>query len=290
MTPLLWFVLVLILLVAAAGVGLSFHFTRRGRLGETHSPAEFGLTFEEVEFKAADGLRLRGVWIPVPGSDKAVIILHGHGSSYDADVYRATALVQAGYSVLLFDFRAHGRSDGRRMTFGYEERQDVYGAIAFLRGRGMEHIGLLGFSYGGIVSMLAAPHCPEVEAIITDGGPGRWMTGVDAWGKEKGLPSWLVKPLGGLFFAVTSLRVGANLFRYDPILWVGRISPRPILFIHGELDPFCADFDDLYAAARQPKEVWRLPDAGHTAASQLYPEEHTRRVIDFFDRHMGQPV
>lgn len=288
MTPLLWLVLVLVVLVLAVGVELSYHFTRRGKLDETHSPAEFGLTFEEIEFKAVDGLLLRGVWIPSPSTDKAIIILHGHGSSHDKSIMHAPALVQAGYSVLLFDFRAHGRSQGRRMTYGYEERQDVYGAIAFLHSRGMKHIGLLGFSYGGIVAMLAAPHCPEVEAVVTDGGPGRWMTGVDAWGKERGLPSWLVKPMGWLFFAVTSLRVGANLFRYDPIHWVGRISPRPILFIHGELDPFCADFDDLYAAARQPKEVWRLPDAGHTSASQLYPEEYNQRVIGFFERYVGK--
>ena len=65
---------------------------------------------------------------------------------------------------------------------------------------------------------------------------------------------------------------------------MGKISPRPIFFIHGDHDQYLPDFDELYAAARQPKELWRLPDAGHTTASQLYPEEHARRVIEFFKR------
>jgi fermentation-respiration switch protein FrsA (DUF1100 family) len=134
--------------------------------------------------------------------------------------------------------------------------------------------------------MLTAPICPDVQAIITDGGPARILTGASAWAAERGLPTWLTRLVARLFLSMTSLRVGANLFRYEPIRWVGKISPRPILFIHGDQDLFCADFDDLYAAAGEPKELWRLPEAGHTTASLLYPEEHARRVIDFFNRNL----
>ncbi len=87
---------------------------------------------------------------------------------------------------------------------------------------------------------------------------------------------------------MASLRLRANLFRYEPIRWVGKISPRPILFIHGDHDQYLPDFDRLYEAAGEPKELWRLAEAGHTPASQLYPEEHQRRVIDFFDRYLGK--
>jgi pimeloyl-ACP methyl ester carboxylesterase len=286
MTAILWFLIFLVLLILIAGVCLSFYFTRRGQLGETHAPDEYGLEYETVEFKASDGLKLRGVWIPAPGADKAVIILHGHGGSYDLDVYRAPALHQAGFNLLLFDFRAHGRSEGRHMTFGYEERRDVLGAIEFLHGQGVRRIGLLGFSYGGIVSMLVTPDCPDIRAVITDGGPARMRTAIAARGVEMGLPLWLAKIIARLILSITCIRLGVNLFRYEPIRWVGKISPRPILFIHGELDQYLPDFDELYAAARPPKELWRLVDAGHTSASQLYPEEHTRRVVDFFSRNL----
>jgi len=265
---------------------LSFYFTHRGQLGEVHSPDEYGLEFETIEFKTPDKLTLRGVWIPASASDEAVVILHGHGSSYDFDLYRAPSLHEAGFNVLLFDFRAHGRSEGKRMTFGYEERRDVLGAIEFLHTRGMQHIGLLGFSYGGIVSMVTTPECEAVEAVITDGGPARMRTAIAARGVEMGLPSWLTRPLAWLIISTTSIRLGVNLFQYESIRWVGKISPRPIFFIHGDQDQYLPDFDDLYAAAKIPKELWRLPDAGHTTASQLYPEEHTRRVIEFFKRNL----
>jgi pimeloyl-ACP methyl ester carboxylesterase len=188
--------------------------------------------------------------------------------------------------VLLFDFRAHGRSEGKRMTFGYEERRDVLRAIEFLHSRGMQHIGLLGFSYGGVVSMLVTPDCPDVEAVISDGGPARIRTAIAVRGVEMGFPLWLTKPLAWLIISITSLRLGINLFNYESIRWVGKITPRPILFIHGDLDQYLPDFDELYTAACRPKEMWRLPDAGHTTASQLYPQEHTRRVVEFFSRYL----
>ena len=286
MNTFIWILLILFLLILTIGLALSFYFTHRGQLGETHSPNEYGLEFEPVEFKATDGLTLRGVWIPTSGSDKAVIILHGHGGSYDLDLYRAPALHEAGFNVFLFDFRGHGRSEGKRITFGYEERWDVLGAIDFLRSRVIKHIGLLGFSYGGIVSMVFAAEHHGVEAIITDGGPARMRTAIAGRGIEMGIPTWLTRPLAWLIIGMTSLRLGANLFQYEPIQRVGKISPRPILFIHGDGDPYLTDFDELYTAAKPPKELWRLPDAGHCDASQLYPEEHTRRVVEFFSQHL----
>lgn len=281
-----WLLLIAVLLVLATGFGLSFLFTRRGQLGETHSPDEYGLDFETVEFKTSDRLTLRGVWIPAAQSDKAVVILHGHNSSYDFDIYRAPYLVNAGFNVLLFDFRGHGRSEGKHMTFGYEEQRDVLGAVDFLHNRGMRHIGLLGFSYGGIVSMVSTPVCADIEAVISDGGPARMRTAIARRGVEMGFPLWLTQPMASLVIGMASLRLRANLFRYEAIRWVGKIPPRPILFIHGELDQYLPDFDELYQAAKPPKELWRLSDAGHCTTSQLYPEEHARHVIGFFLRYL----
>ncbi len=286
MNVILWLILILILIILSIGLGLSFYFTHRAQLGEVHSPDEYGLEFEGIELKTSDKLTLKGVWIPAPETDKAIVILHGHGGSYDFDLYRAPTLHEAGFNVLLFDFRAHGRSEGKRMTFGYEERRDVQAAIEFLHNRGMLHIGLLGFSYGGMAAMVTTPVCADVEAVISDGGPARIRTGIAARAVELGLPSWLTRPLAWLIIGMTSLRLGVNLFKYEPIRWVGKITPRPILFIHGDHDQYLPDFDELYAAASTPKELWRLPDAGHTTASQLYPEEHARRVIEFFNRYL----
>jgi len=287
---LLWLLLSLILILLAAGLALSFLFTRRHTPDETRSPAEYGLAFEEVAFPARDGVMLRGWWIPAQterGSlDRAVIFLHGQGGSMDPDVQYVPALHTAGFHVLMFDFRAHGRSEGRVSTVGYLERQDALGAVDFVRSRGIERIGLLGFSMGGMVAMLTAPICPEVKAVISDGGPARLMSAMTSWGVERGAPRWLARVLAWLTLAATSLRLRVNLFRYEPICWVGKIAPRPILFIHGERDQYVPDFDALVAAAGLPKQVWRVPEAGHRTVDQLYPDEYRRRVVAFFDQYV----
>ena len=278
--------LALIAIFLAISLVLSLYMTRRAKLTEIHSPAEFGMEYEEVTFAASDGLQLHGWWIPTPDSNRAVIILHGHGGSMDWDVWRAPPFHAAGFNVLLFDFRAHGRSQGKAITFGYLERRDVVGAVEFLRSRGMRRIGLLGFSLGGIAAMLATPFSPHVSALISDGGPARILTALTVWGVERHMPHFLAAALAGMAITGASLRMRANLFRCAPLYWVSRISPRPILFIHGEQDQYVPDFDDLYAAALPPKEVWRLPEAGHTTVGQLYPEEHQRRILAFFQQHL----
>lgn len=283
---LLWVCIGCLFSLCAAGLAMSFYLTHRFERTVMHVPSEYGLDYEEITFPAADGLRLHGVWIPASGSAKTVVILHGHGCSSDWDIERAPCFHEAGFNVFLFDFRAHGRSDGKIASFGYLERQDVLGAVEFLKGRGMDCIGLLGFSYGGIASMLAAPLCPDIHAVVSDGGPARPCSAIAGRFTEWGLPRWLGNIFAWLTLVFTSLRLGVNLFRYEAVRWVGQVAPRPIFFIHGELDQYLPDFDELYAAAGEPKQVWRLAGVHHTKASEAQPEEYYRRVVRFFEQNL----
>jgi len=284
----LWWLVLPVALVLAAGICLSFYYTSRRPRTVLHTAAEYGLEGEEVTFEASDGLQLRGCWIPAGQNPApAVIILHGHGGSIDTDLHRAPDFHAAGFSVFLIDFRAHGASLGRIASFGYLERRDVMGAVEYVRTRGAGKVGLLGFSYGGIASMVAAPLCPDVCAVASDGGPARMRSAIAGRGFEWHAPRWISLCVGWLIIVMTSLRLRANLFRYDAVKWVGKIAPRPILFIHGEDDPYLRDFDDLWNAAAEPKEAWRLMGVGHTKASEMFPEEFKRRVIGFFKKNLG---
>jgi len=273
-------------LLVIASLAISFFLTRRHHLVETRSPAEAGLAFENVTFKSSDGLTLRGWWIPVPGSCRAIIQMHGHAGSMDPDIQYVPAWHAAGLNVLMFDFRAHGRSEGRLSTFGYLERHDVQGAIRFLQQeKGVRRIALVGFSLGAMVSILSAPVCPPADAVVADGAPARIRSALTVWGLEHHLPLWFASLLAWMAVCGASLRLGASLFRYEPVRWIGQIAPRPLMIVHGDLDQYCPDFEDLLAAAH-PTELWRVPDVGHVQASQVYPEEYRRRVVAFLDQHL----
>ncbi len=278
--------LVLLAILFTASLVMGYLLTRRSSLSEPRSPSEVGLPFEEITFSAVDGLTLHGWWVPATDSQRVIIQMHGHGGSMDPDIQYLPAWHSAGFNVLTFDFRGHGRSQGNAITFGYLERHDVQGAIRFVKDtKGMKHIALLGFSLGGMVALTSAPICPEVEAVVEDGAPVRIWTAVSVWAVEHKLPLWLGKILGWMAVLGASLRIGANLFQYEPIRWAGRISPRPLMIIHGELDQYLPDIQDMIKAA-QPDELWWLQDVGHTQASVKYPQEYRQRIIAFLDRHL----
>ncbi len=280
----LWIALPILLLLGL-GLALSYKLTRRTYLKEVCSPAEYGLSFEKISFVTADGLTLRG-WL-VPGRDpqRVVVILHGHGGSIDYDLQYVPYLHDAGYNVLQFDFRGHGRSQGKVVTLGYLERMDVQAAVQFLLGRGLSRIALHGFSQGGMVAITSAAVIPEVAVVIDDGAPVRLRTAMRGWGREHHVPAFAMPSLAWLVIGAASLRLGANLFRYEPVRWVGKIAPRPLMLIHGELDQYVPDFDDLLKSAH-PTEVWRLTSEGHVTASINLRDEYWQRVIAFLQKYL----
>jgi hypothetical protein len=41
---------------------------------------------------------------------------------------------------------------------------------------------------------------------------------------------------------------------------------------------------DYFAAAGDPKELWEIPEAGHTGGLAARPQEYEERVVGFLDR------
>jgi fermentation-respiration switch protein FrsA (DUF1100 family) len=254
------------------------------------SPADYGLAYEDVSFHSRDDLSLGGWFIPADSARGTVILCHGHAGSMDPDTIYTPWLHEAGFNVLMFDFRAHGRSGGDRVSMGYFERQDLLGAIDHLQSRGIKEVGVLGFSMGGAVGLITAPQSEAIRAVISDGGFARLENAMLGWARgQKDLPRWLTLPLTRLVIAVAGRRLGARLPRADPIRWVGRIAPRAVFFIHGDRDPYVtvADVEALYAAAGEPKELWRVSEAGHRRVDRLRPDEYRERVVGFFERHLA---
>ena len=255
------------------------------------SPAHYGLPFEDLTFVAADGIHLTGWFVPARtgkgGRGPAVIISHGLGASKSDFVELAAHLSRRGFHVLLFDFRAHGDSGGRRCSFGYLEKMDLCAALDVLRGKAMvdpSRIGVYGFSLGGATAIMVAAERPEIRAVIAD-------TAFSSMKEEAKhilariyhLPPFPFFHLGKLAYR---LMFGLDLEAISPMAQIGKLSGRPILLIAGVGDETIPDSHTgfLYEAAGQPKELWLIQGANHGGTLSAAGPEYERRVEKFFSR------
>jgi alpha-beta hydrolase superfamily lysophospholipase len=204
----------------------------------------------------------------------------------DPDIEYAPALHDSGYNVVMFDFRGHSRSEGQQVSMGYHERLDLLGVVDYLQSRGIDRVGVLGFSMGGAVAISTAPQSDAIRAVISDGGFARLGSAIASGMRERGWPGWIAVWVSPLIIGLASLRLGVWLSRADPIRWVDNIAPRALLIIHGGLDPYIslAEVQELYAKAGEPKELWVVPEAGHRLVDEQRPDEYMAKLLAFFDK------
>jgi len=70
---------------------------------------------------------------------------------------------------------------------------------------------------------------------------------------------------------------------------VGKIAPRPLLLIAAPNSPNGEELNVQYdAAAKEPKELWEIPESGHTGGIEARPAEYERRVVGFFDAALAR--
>ncbi len=247
------------------------------------TPWELAIPYEDIEFKAPDGITLRGWWLDRQGARTTIITLGGHhGGRWDT-LGVAAALWRRGMNALLFDYRGRGTSDPYINTLGFLETLDTLAAVEYAAGRAPQAgIGLLGYSMGGSVAVMAAARDERVRAIVADSpfASQREVIRLHVSRRVRFLPS---SPLARLMEAFLPYDVE----KVEPIQEVSRISPRAVMLIHGTEDPITdpADSQALYDAAGEPKELWLLDGVDHCGAYFLDRNTYVERVAAFFERH-----
>jgi len=267
------------------GVGRLIH-PRHSLAGGT--PSDYGLPYERISFASYDGTVLRGWFVPAIQPRGTVIFCHGRAGSKAPDLIYVSQFREHGFNVLLFDFRAHGESDGDKSSLVYYERYDLLAAITYLQKRGIGKVGLVGFSMGAAVAVATAPLSEAVRAVVADSAFAELRTILVTHLQQRGFPQPLASGLTALIIWAAGLRLGCYLPDADPVRWVGQIAPRPLLLIHGQEDQEIpvSDALRLYQAAGKPKDLWIVASARHRCADQVQPKEYTTSLLRFFAENL----
>lgn len=279
-----------LLLIAVATAALVFYgvgqLTHPPRNLAGGIPSDHGLPYEGVSFPSCDGTILRRWFVPAEQPRATVVFCHGRAGSKAPDLIYVPQFRRHRFNVLLFDFRAHGESDGHRSSLVYYERQDLLAAISYLQGRGIKQVGLMGFSMGAAVAVATPPLSESVRAVIADSAFAELRTILVTYLQQRGVLRPVASALTTLIIWAAGLRLGCRLPDADPLRWVAHIAPRPLLLIHGGQDQGIpvSDAHRLYEAAGEPKELWVVPEAKHRCVDKVCPEEYMSRVLAFFER------
>lgn len=261
------------LLMLASCTGVFFHPDRRTYF----SPQHWGLAHEDIDFHAADGTRLHAWLLPAVGAARGTILfLHGNAQNISAHLASVAWLPERGYNVFLLDYRGYGSSQGTPQLDGLFA--DIEAAADYIARRDDLHAAplvIFGQSLGGALAITAAAGLQSkyaIAAVVSESAFSSYRT----IAREKLGQVWFTWPLRWPL----SLAFADDV---SPRRFAGKISPIPLLIVHGEADVVVPDHHAriLYDAAIEPKELWLLPGVGHIAAVDR--PEFRERLLQWLD-------
>jgi pimeloyl-ACP methyl ester carboxylesterase len=217
-----------------------------------------------------------------------VILLHGYFHDRREVLDHALYLHQAGYDVLLFDWRGHGASDATEATLGIREHQDLGAAVDEATRRSDGPIGVLGYSMGAGTAILYAADDPRIRALVLDSAYATIETSLDSAFTVLAEPKLPAFPFARVALLVGQLRTGLDAAELRPVERVAELSGRPLLFIVGADDTVLPPDETrrLFAAAEEPKALWEVVGASHPSSGResflIAPEQYRERVLATF--------
>ena len=255
----------------------------------------------------ADGRVLRGCYLKTDAAARRGVILFGleFGSNRWACRQYCEKLLAAGYDVFAYEPRNQGDSD---KDPAYEPLQwvtdrdaaDMRAAVKYLLARpdaDPKGIGIFGVSKGGSTGFVVATKEPKVRCLVTDGAYATYTTMVpymkrwigiysDSRRLQRVLPQWFYGLIGTTGVRQVARNRGVTYPEVEKAVDKFR---RPLLMIHGEGDTYIKPemAKALFERAKGPKDLWLVPKAKHNQGLHLAADEYHRRLVEFFDAHLG---
>jgi pimeloyl-ACP methyl ester carboxylesterase len=287
---------------------ISRFLSRRALLADRFlyaTPEGLGLEAEDVEFWSKGGGILRG-WLLRGTKRGTVIFCPGNAGNVSSHLEYARLVLRTGYSVLGFDYRGFGRSDGEADLRTVVH--DVEAACEFTAVHTREPYALFGLSLGAGAALAAAARTAAgAVAVVVEGtcdihGMLHGLFAVGSFGPVR------IRAVGGLtgrlaerrrgrlvrmrlpsLVARLIARLSAAFYPFEgksPGSLAARLGPKPVLLVHGvedEILPFEAAID-LHEQLPGPKRLWLVPGIGHAQEPVLARSlEYAAQLEDFLD-------
>lgn len=251
-----------------------------------------GYAVESVFIDTADGVQLSAWHVAGEPNGRAVILLAGIDANRHACMGRAEFYLKEGYSVLLPDLRATGKSSGDAVTLGWCERMDLVACYAFLKGKGYDFIGANGISLGAATICYALPELPDISFVVLESCYDTIPNAVCNRLAMYHAPHFIAWP----FYLGLSYFTGAPAWRLGPVDFLNYCKA-PALIMAGDAEPELkvSETQTIFEQCDAPKKHLHLFKEGrHQDFLSKYPDEYQGLLRTFLKEITlspeGQPL
>jgi fermentation-respiration switch protein FrsA (DUF1100 family) len=230
------------------------------------TPAAYGLRFESVEIRTADGETLAAWWVPAENARGTVLFFHGNAGNISHRIDYLQMFNRLRHSTLIVDYRGYGRSTGAPSEEGtYRDAEAAWDHLRHARQAQPRDVVLAGESLGGAVATwLAVKAGPRAVVLLST------FTSVDDLGAQV---YW--------FLPVRLL----SRFGYDNLENLKRIRA-PVFVAHSRDDDIVpyTHGRKLFEAANEPKAFLEMR-GGHNDGFIFTRQEWVAQLSAFLDKH-----
>ncbi|MBT9149180.1 MAG: hypothetical protein DDT27_01260 [Dehalococcoidia bacterium] len=208
----------------------------------------------------------------MPGLQPALCICHGIPAAPANPRNRGYPLLAErfaaeGFITCIFNFRGTGESEGNLDLLGWtRDLQSVVDYIIQLDGVDLSRISLIGFSGGAATSAYVTARDQRISALVTCACPAEFS--IFTTGERLAAFLDQCRSVGTIRdddFPRSIAEWGDHLRQVNPMSSIEKVSPRPLLMIHGENDDLIppSHAQRLYEKAEEPKELVMIPGGEH---------------------------
>lgn len=258
-------------LTGTSGYGLSVYYKDQifNPSMVAANPADSPFPVAVVDISTTDGLTLKSWWHAPQGNMPTVLYLHGNSTHVGKYTRGAAPLVDAGYGVLMLEYRGYGGNPGTLSDEGF--LLDGHAALDWLEEQGVpsRSVFVYGYSLGtGVAVPLAAQR--DVAAVIL-AAPFASIAeiGYDSY------PRWFVDALLS--------------DRFDSIAAIKDVRV-PILIIHGSEDETVpVHQSEKLANAAPDADLHRMVLDGASHGWDLFEPRGNAAILEFLRKHAQNP-
>ncbi|MBU4269817.1 lysophospholipase [Candidatus Dependentiae bacterium] len=247
----------------------------------------------QVNFNTQDGIRLSGYFVKRKWASGNLILAHGYQSC--KEMVSSIIDLFPNYNILMFDFRGHGKSEGRFRTLGCLEYKDIFAAVDFLNDTSASRgffsrnlpVFILGISMGGAVAIEALKRRPDLcNALVIDSAYANLTDVISRSFKAKsGLPSI---PFAYVVKKMVNFAADCDIDGVNVIEGINNIK-QPILFIHACKDKIVdiKDSIDMYSCANEKSKILITPVCEHGYICSTFSDLYSKKINKFLKKSVA---